>query len=320
MWKRVIIIFLVVIKGEICRAQNNGCLNIPAISGVKLLITEIMFSDKYDWVEVYCVDDGNSGNGSQINGFYFNDLDGDKDKVVGTCTIRTGEFLLLHYGIQGQDDTKGINGKLNLFTQSNFITSTTDQMVIYNPMGEIIDAVCWANNKPPQSEVNDLDTLTAIGAWQGEAIDSTKVLTGQSIGRNGMLDTNCKDDWYIASVPTPGLSNNLISEATKPPQAKIINIINKTLCPQEGKQITIIYSLSKSANVSVRIYDIKGRLVKRLIEQKYQIAKEENMVYWDGKNDDGDILPIGVYICYLEAVGEDGSSSDKVTLILAKRL
>ena len=63
------------------------------------------------------MDDGNSGNGAQINGFYFDDLDGDEDKVVGTCTIRTGEFLLLHYGIQGQDDTEGSNGKIILFAQ-----------------------------------------------------------------------------------------------------------------------------------------------------------------------------------------------------------
>ncbi|MDI6734700.1 MAG: lamin tail domain-containing protein [bacterium] len=298
--------------------QNSVYLDIPAIQRVRLLINEIMFSDSHDWVEVYCVDDGNLGKGTQINGFYFDDLDGNKDKVVGTCTIRTGEFLLLHYGIQGQDDTEGINGKINLFTQSKFITSTTDQMIIYNLLDEIIDAVCWANNTPPSYEEKDWNELITAGAWQGEAIDSTKVSAGQSIARNG--DTKTKNDWYVASVPTPGLPNNLTSQAADPPQAKVINIINKTFAPQEGKQTTIIYSLSKSAAVSIRIYDIRGRLVKRLIEQEYQIAKEENMVSWDGRDESGEILPIGVYICYVEAVGDGGSSADKVTLILAKRL
>ncbi|MFH1563563.1 MAG: lamin tail domain-containing protein [Nitrospirota bacterium] len=301
--------------------QNSVYLDISdiqAIQGVKLLINEIMFSDSHDWVEVYCVDDGNSDKGAQINGFYFNDLDGDEDKVVGTCTIHTGEFLLLYYGIQGQDDTGGINGKFNLFAHSDSITSTTDQMVVYNSLGQIIDAVCWANDNPPQSEVDDLESLTA---WQGEAIDSTKVSAGQSIARNSIFDTTkTKNDWSVASIPTPGLFNNLTSQAAKPPQAKVVNIINKIFAPQEGKQTTIIYSLSKAAEVSIRIYDIRGRLVKRLIEQEYQIAKGGNMISWDGRDEEGEILPIGVYICYLEAIGDGGSSSDKVTLILAKQL
>lgn len=302
--------------------QNSVYLEPPdiqTIQKVKLLINEIMFSDSHDWVEVYCVDDGNSGNGAQINWFYFDDLDGDEDKVVGTCTIHTGEFLLLHYGLQGQDDTGGINGKINLFAQSDSITSTTDQMVIYNPL-EKIDAVCWANDKPPSYEEEDWNELVTAGKWQGEAIDSTKVLEGLSIARNSMADTKTKNDWCVASIPTPGLFNNLTSYAAKPPQANVVNIINKTFAPQEGKQTTVIYSLSKAAEVSIRIYDIRGRLVKRLIEQEYQIAKEENMITWDGRDEDGEILPVGVYICYLEAVGDGGSSSDKVALILAKKL
>lgn len=299
--------------------QNSVYLDILAIQGVKLLINEIIFSDSYDWVEVYCVDDGNSGNGTQIKGFYFNDLDGDIDKIIGTCTIKTGDFLLLYYELAGEDDTYGINSKINLFTDKKSFTSTTDQMVIYNPL-EIIDAVCWANDNPSSNEENDRNGLIADGKWQGEAIDSTKVADGQSIVRNALLDTNSKNDWYVASVPTPAFPNNMTSSAVKSPMIKVVKIINKTFAPQEGKETTIIYSLSKAAQVSLRIYDIRGRLVKRLIEQEYKIAKEENNISWDGRDEDGNILPIGVYICYLEAVGERGVSSDKVALILAKKL
>lgn len=299
--------------------QNSVYLDIPAIQGVKLLINEIMFSGSYDWVEIYCVDDGQGGNGSQIKGFYFNDLDGAPDKIIGTCTIKTGDFLLLYYGLAGEDDTYEINGKINLFTDTKSITSTTDQMVIYNPL-EIMDAVCWANNNPPSDEENDRNGLITIGKWQGAAIDSLKVSTGQSIVRNVLLDTNSKDDWYVASVPTPALPNDMTSQLAKPPMIKVVKMINKTLYPQEGKETTIIYSLSKAAQVSLRIYDIRGRLVKRLIEQEYKIAKEENNISWDGRDEDSNILPIGVYICYLEAVGEGGASSDKVVLILAKKL
>jgi hypothetical protein len=299
--------------------QNSVYLDIEDIQKIKLLINEIMFSSDYDWVEVYCLDDGNSGNGTQIKGFYFNDLDGDEDKIIGTCTIRTGEFLLLHYGIEGKDDTYGINGKINIFTDKKSITSTTDQIVLYNSVGQEIDAVCWANDNPSSYEEKDRNELIQAGQWQKAAIDSTKVFDGHSIARNALLDTNSKNDWYITSTPTPGLPNKKGSQQESS-KIKVIKIINKISCPQEGNIPTIIYSISKPSYISLRIYDIKGRLVRRLIEQEYKIAKEENIITWDGKDEDGNFLPIGVYICYLEAVDSSGASSDKAILILAKKL
>lgn len=300
--------------------QNSVYVDVPAIQGVKLLINEIMFSDDHDWVEVYCVDDGQKGNGVQIKGFYFNNDLKDEDKNIGTCTIRGGEFLLLYYGITGEDETFGVNGKINLFTDTKSITSTTDQMIFYNPLDEIVDAVCWANDSPPPDEEKQKNAIINLGKWQGETIDSTKVSKGQSIVRNSNIDTDTRNDWYVSSISTPGLPNNMTSQSAKPPEIKVVRIINKTFAPEEGKKTTIIYSLSKTSEVSSRIYDIRGRLVKRLIDQEYKIAKEENVINWDGRDENGKILPTGVYICYLEAVGEDGASSDKVVLILAKRL
>ncbi|MEW6096229.1 MAG: FlgD immunoglobulin-like domain containing protein [bacterium] len=320
MWKKAIIFLVVILKVEIAISEQTIKAVLATNEGVKLFINEIMFSTSHDWVEVYCVDDGNSGNGVEIKGFYFDDLDSDEDKIIGSCTIKTGEFLLLHYGIEGQDETFGSNGKINIFTDNKFITSTTDQMVIYNSVDEIIDGVCWANDTPPSNEEEDRNKLINAGKWQGEAIDSTNVLEGQSIARVSNRDTETKNDWYVASVPTLGLPNNMTSQAAKSPEIKVVKITNQTFAPQESKKPTIIYSLSKASQVSLRIYDIRGRLVKRLIEQEYKVAKEENIISWDGRDEDGNLLPIGVYICYLEAVGDGGASSDKVTLILAKKL
>lgn len=319
MKKKIVVVLLIILEAQVGISGETNKIILTTNEGPKLLINEIMFSTKYDWVEVYCVDDGNSGNGAQIKGFYFDDLDGDKDKVIGTCTIKTGEFLVLHYGVEEQDVTFGVNGKIDLFTNKKSITSTTDQLVIYNPLGEIIDAVCWTSDKPPENEESDRQKLIEVGKWQGEAIDSTQVSKGQSLARKILVDTNSKNDWYVTSVPTLGLPNEVISQATPSIKIKVMKIVNQTSCPQENKKPTIIYSLSEPAQVSLRIYDIRGRLVKKLIDQEY-IFKEENTITWDGKNEDGSFLPVGIYICYLEAVNENGSSFDKATLILAKEL
>jgi VWFA-related protein len=64
--------------------------------------------------------------------------------------------------------------------------------------------------------------------------------------------------------------------------------------PEMG-YVNIRYSLSKDANVTIKIYDISGELVTTLIEEQ---PKEKGIEYsepWDGRNDRGDIVANGVY-------------------------
>jgi flagellar hook assembly protein FlgD len=60
----------------------------------------------------------------------------------------------------------------------------------------------------------------------------------------------------------------------------------------------IPYELSKTADVVIRIYNVKGHLVKTLElgkkETGYYLAKEK-AAYWDGRNDSGELVSSGVY-------------------------
>ncbi len=57
--------------------------------------------------------------------------------------------------------------------------------------------------------------------------------------------------------------------------------------------VNIKYSLSKSANVSLRIYDITGRVVKTLVATKKKTGI--HTLKWNGKNDAGTKLANGIY-------------------------
>lgn len=64
--------------------------------------------------------------------------------------------------------------------------------------------------------------------------------------------------------------------------------------PEMGN-VNIRYSLSKDANVTIKIYDVSGELVATLIEEQ---PKEKTIEYsepWDGRNERGDIVANGVY-------------------------
>lgn len=64
---------------------------------------------------------------------------------------------------------------------------------------------------------------------------------------------------------------------------------------------TIRYSLSKSGNVSIKIYDAVNALVRTIIEDAPRDAGVELAEQWNGRNEDGNIVANGVYFYVIES-------------------
>jgi hypothetical protein len=62
---------------------------------------------------------------------------------------------------------------------------------------------------------------------------------------------------------------------------------------------TIRYDLPKSELVTLKVYDILGREVATLVNDK-QVAGEKSLV-WDGRDDTGKAVSSGIYIYRLRA-------------------
>jgi flagellar hook assembly protein FlgD len=54
--------------------------------------------------------------------------------------------------------------------------------------------------------------------------------------------------------------------------------------------------------VSLRVFDLQGRLVRVLLEQRMPAAS--HTAVWDGRNQRGGIVPSGVYVYRLNAGGQ----------------
>ena len=63
----------------------------------------------------------------------------------------------------------------------------------------------------------------------------------------------------------------------------------------------IRFSLAESGPVTLRIYDVSGRLVRTLVENT--IPQGIHEVRWDGTNLRGDAAASGVYFCRLVTAG-----------------
>jgi flagellar hook assembly protein FlgD len=75
---------------------------------------------------------------------------------------------------------------------------------------------------------------------------------------------------------------------------------------------TISYELPTSTAVDLSVYDVAGKLVKRLVEGEV-VGTGRHDVIWDGKNEAGRSVAAGVYLCRLEAGGH--STTQAIALV-----
>lgn len=69
-----------------------------------------------------------------------------------------------------------------------------------------------------------------------------------------------------------------------------------------GRSTSISYMLDAPSHVSIRIYDVSGRMVRTLVEEM-KPPGELHVVTWDGTSDHGSTLHGGVYFCRFECKG-----------------
>ena len=68
----------------------------------------------------------------------------------------------------------------------------------------------------------------------------------------------------------------------------------------EFPHTNILFDLSISDNVTARIFNLSGK-IKRTIKPEHSLGPGSNVIVWDGKDFDGNIVPSGLYIVTLES-------------------
>ncbi len=93
------------------------------------------------------------------------------------------------------------------------------------------------------------------------------------------------------------------------PLAKRIPVTNS---PDPFNPSTRIdYELQEPAAVTVRIYDIRGRLVRDL--ENAARSRGAHTLQWDGRNDRGVAVPSGVYVVWVQSPAASGA--ERLTLL-----
>ena len=136
-----------------------------------------------------------------------------------------------------------------------------------------------------------------------------------------------RTSWGSCPVPsggTPGAPNALFRSIPDEQKESTVTVFPELFSPDhDGLDdfVTISYSLIENvSSVRLRIFDSSGRLVRNITPD--YIGGHEGRLVWDGLDDDGRELRIGIYVVHFEAVNVENGLTETCTrpVVLARPL
>jgi hypothetical protein len=194
-----------------------------------------------------------------------------------------------------------------IITMKNFPTYSDDggRVVLLNDSLEVIDE--FAYNKSMHSKF--------IADQNGVSLER--------LSFEG--ETNSPENWHsassVAGFATPGYENSQ-QEPEKPVAASVL-ISPDAISPNGdgyNDEMEITFRLEKAGYlINIFVFDVNGRRVNRLLNNA--ISGSELKSVFDGKSENGTLLPTGFYILLAELVHPDGEKKvfKKPFLVTDKR-
>ncbi len=146
----------------------------------------------------------------------------------------------------------------------------------------------------------NLDSVELNGQWylMSELVGKYVTLSGPSSTYNG--------DFQMLAGYAEDFSAPFVDEP--PSESTVLDVPKHAFAPDLGQTLQISYNSPATGEVRLRIFDLRGRLVRTLVSKQ---AGGPGVIVWDGRNELRDLVPMGTYILHLESVM--GGKSDVKT-------
>ena len=261
----------------------------------QIVITEIMqnpnaLSDaEGEWFEVY-----NAGTGPvDMNGWLIRDVDLDDHVIAngGPLVINPGEYKV--FGI----NAAAMAGEgVTVFYQYAGIAlgNGADELILETPAAVVVDSVAWDDG------LTFPDPIGKSMQWDGN---------GDNADGANWADTG--PVFGSGDRGTPGLPNDVVSPAPLP---GAVTALAQNHPNPFNPNTLLSFSVATPGRVTLRIYDLRGRLVRALLDEHLEAGVYNGVHRWDGLDDRGQAVTSGTYFCRLETA--DGQAlSRKMTLL-----
>jgi len=300
-------------KGNLIGGDNKTKAGMPVDANPNdIVINEILFNPKpggYDFVEFYV----RSNKIFDLSKFYIANRNG--SGVVSSiyalssdpCLIFPGDHPAVTEDAHNVDQNYFVKDPDRLFVLSSLPSFPDDEgdVVLLNAQGNIIDEVKYNEG------------------WHFKLIDNADGISLERIDPSG--NSQDENNWHSAAstagYATPTSKNSQYKLAD--PVNASIGIDPKIFSPDNDghDDVTMIrYKLSDPGYVAnISIFDVRGRMIRHLVKNK--TLGSTGYWNWDGLDENGNKLPVGIYIIYTEIFNLQGKKKQfKNSVVLARLL
>ncbi len=286
----------------------------PALPG-DVVINELLFnpySGGSDFVELY----NRSERAIDLSKLFIGNLDPTSDTVIVDIDL---PYLMLP-------------GEYAVLTPDTAYISS--QYTVLNPQALLRQTLPPFNDKSGNvslyrlegSQVLFIDTFDYEESMHHPLLDDVEGVSLERIHPDA--PSNLPSSWHSAAqaagFATPTYQNSQFIELGLPTKAVDIALNSKTFSP-DGDGFEDFLLITFQADIPgytarIHIYDLAGRLVKRLVNN--ELLGTNGFFRWDGDTDDGSKAPVGVYIIWLQLFHptEAKTITEKRVCVLAGRL
>lgn len=285
----------------------NSAASIKSYTGKNLVVNELMFDPSpgnSEFIELFNTTDSVVN----VGGWSLTDERGDAFPVSRVSrNVGPGDYFVLAADSAILKNYSISSSRLNIAkTSSPALSNSSGLLILKDATNRTIDSVKYSAD------------------WHNKNFTITKNKSLEKI--NPYLDGNNGLNWSTSADPagaTPGRKNSIFTRSTGGISAGVTISPNPFSPDNDGfEDFTVIhYRLpEKTAQVNVRIFDSRGRLV-RTLENNFASGSEGSIIF-DGLDDNSTPLRMGIYIVLIEAINTNSGASEKIktVVVVARKL
>jgi len=152
------------------------------------------------------------------------------------------------------------------------------------------------------------------------ALDFSRFAVGDSVRVTGVVLQYDRTVPYLDGYElAPRSESDMVTCATNYAEKATIAATARVLDADAGEMVEIAWNAPRATTIEVRVFDLKGRSVRTLASG---LSLSASRLAWDGRGDDGKLVPPGAYICHIKASernGGDGSEA-AVPIVVGMKL
>jgi hypothetical protein len=317
-----------------------------AASPGDVVINEIMYNPSgtdtdHEWIEIF----NNTGSAIDLTGWRLREGGTNRNLTFtqGGNNLAAGGYAIIAPNaaniLTDYASNANVTGGMVIDTSGFTLTQTGESIALLDNLLVAISSLTYGDSAPwPEgTEGRSIGRVSAGGSdtdpanWANEPANGTPnaANSGGGSGGGGGGTENCSngtDDDGDGSADCAdsdcASSSACVALSTSTAKALSVDDALNPFSPHDRdpsfRQGRILYNVAAGDFVkTVRVADMRGETVRVLVNNDVgpgsssQAGLTQGVVFWDGLDDSGQVVPMGIYVVFMEAV--DPSTGGRVT-------